>query len=117
MSNCDPTCRTCGKEFPLPQRPRLVCCNGTDCGCLGATIPDDFCTLRCYENDPREECACGKLFDPVDKNGEERDCCDSCLENEAEAAYERAHEEPCFRGREWEAAQQAEADLIRRTLK
>lgn len=43
--------------------------------------------------------------------------CQSCIDNAAEAAYERAQEEPCFRGGEWAAAQAAEADWIRRNLK
>ena len=43
--------------------------------------------------------------------------CHSCRDNESEAAYERAQEEPCFRGGEWAAAQAAEAVWIRRNLK
>lgn len=73
--------------------------------------------LNAIAPDTREQCACGKLYDPVDANGEDRDCCDSCLQNEAEAAYERSQEEPCYRGSEWAAAQAAEADWIRRNLK
>ena len=43
--------------------------------------------------------------------------CQSCRDNAAEAAYERSHEEPCYRGNEWAAAQAAETDWIRRNLK
>ncbi|MDA8119152.1 MAG: hypothetical protein M0Z85_03690 [Gammaproteobacteria bacterium] len=64
-----------------------------------------------------EECACGRTYSPVDENGEDADMCKTCRENEAEAAYERSQEEPCFRGGEWAAAQAAEADWIRRNLK
>lgn len=53
-------CRQCDKEF-VNMRTRYVCCNGTDCGCYGATIPEDFCSATCYENyDPTPWCgACG----------------------------------------------------------
>lgn len=45
------------------------------------------------------------------------DLCEECRDNAAEAANERAQEEPCFRGPESEAAQRDEADSIRRNLK
>ena len=64
-----------------------------------------------------EVCACGRTYEPVDENGEGVDMCQTCRENEAEAAAERAQEEPCFRGGERAAAQAAEADWIRRNLK
>lgn len=40
--------------------------------------------------------------------------CSDCRDNAAEAAWERAQEEPCFRGGEWEAAQRAELEAARR---
>lgn len=111
----DSTCRACGKWIRLTKHPRYACCNGRDCGCGGATLPDDICSMSCYET--MEECACGSLYSPVDENGDDVDMCQTCRENAAEAAYERAQEEPCFRGGEWAAAQAAEADWIRRNLK
>ena len=55
------TCIACGEDFVVPLHPRLVCCNGRDCGCYGATIPNSFCSLSCYENyDPTPWCnGCG----------------------------------------------------------
>lgn len=45
------------------------------------------------------------------------DLCPDCRDNRAEAAWERAQEEPCFRGGEWTAAQREEALRIKRDLK
>jgi hypothetical protein len=56
------TCIACGKEFAVPLlNRRWVCCNGQDCGCYGATIPNEFCSTSCYENyDPTPWCnSCG----------------------------------------------------------
>lgn len=46
----DRRCAACDAEVPQTSHPRYTCCNGTDCGCYGATIPDSFCSLACYEN-------------------------------------------------------------------
>ena len=42
------TCRICGGPITLTSSPRYVCCNGSDCGCYGATLPTDLCSLKCY---------------------------------------------------------------------
>lgn len=96
--------------------------------CTHAAISDGSCELcgvldgcprpdreRC--NDPDAEVCCG--------GGRDAPCsCQEChaawaaqRDNEAEAAYERAQEEPCFRGGEWAAAQREEALRIKRELK
>ena len=42
-------CIACGNEFD-PTRDRRMCCDGRDCACMGSVLPDEFCSLRCYEN-------------------------------------------------------------------
>lgn len=61
--SADERCVACDKEFPTPPRARYACCNGTDCGCYGAVIPEAFCSLSCYENyDPTPWCSgCGAM--------------------------------------------------------
>lgn len=51
------TCVACGKDFMVPMmNRRWVCCNGRDCGCNGAQLPDEFCSTSCYENyEPAED--------------------------------------------------------------
>lgn len=66
-------------------------------------------------NDPRSWAPCMECGERAAVQGEEY--CPDCRDNLAEAAWERAQEEPCFRGGEWAAAQAAEADWIRRNLK
>lgn len=48
--SADRRCVACDAEVRLSGYPRYTCCSGTDCGCYGATIPDSFCSLSCYEN-------------------------------------------------------------------
>ena len=49
-------CIACDKEFDPTRRSRRICCNGQDCGCQGALLPDEFCSLACYENyEPPED--------------------------------------------------------------
>jgi len=44
-------CVECDKEFALPiMNRRRICCNGEDCGCQGVTLPDEYCSLGCYEH-------------------------------------------------------------------
>jgi hypothetical protein len=69
-------CIACDNEFDTA-RSRRICCNGIDCGCQGATIPDEFCSLACYENyDPTPWCAgCGAM--------KQKDChCGPIAEND-----------------------------------
>lgn len=40
-------CVVCGDEIKPSRR---MCCDGTDCGCMGAYLPDEFCSMHCYEN-------------------------------------------------------------------
>lgn len=70
-------------------------------------------TYQPAKADHEEQCACGRFYEPVDENGEE-DRCPVCRENAAEAAYERAQEEPTFRGNEYAAHLAAEQDEARR---
>jgi hypothetical protein len=65
-------CRVCDKEFAVPLlNRRWVCCSGRDCGCYGATIPNEFCSAECYENyDPTPWCSgCGAMKQSACKCG------------------------------------------------
>ena len=66
-------------------------------------------------SDPRSWAPCMECGERAAVQGEEY--CPDCRDNRAEAAYERAQEEPCFRGGEWAAAQREEALRIKRELK
>jgi len=70
-------CIVCDEDYELSRRHRFVCCDGTDCGCLGAELPPEFCSSRCWENyDPTPWCAgCGAM--------KQKDChCGPIAEND-----------------------------------
>lgn len=74
-------CRTCDKEFAVPLlNRRWVCCNGQDCGCYGATIPNEFCSSECYEN-----------YEPPEDDGE-------CFRGDEAEAYQRDEQARIRRG-------------------
>ena len=54
-----PFCRVCNKEFRTKRGWRYVCCNGHDCGCYGAVLPNDVCSASCLENEEQECETCG----------------------------------------------------------
>lgn len=80
------------------------------CTCGFADVPPE---LPCAVHPPL--CDCGK---PVAERDEFQERCEACLttheENQAEAAYERQQEEPCFRGGEYAAHLAHEMEQARR---
>ena len=74
-----PFCRVCGKEFRY-RRHRYVCCNGHDCGCYGAMLPDDVCSTACLEAEIEED----EEFDADEELGS------ADLEERLDAAFKRA---------------------------
>lgn len=64
-------CRVCDQEILLPVtlKPRYVCCNGKDCGCYGAILPPDLCSVTCAEEaefDDNEELGSVDLEDQLE---------------------------------------------------
>lgn len=53
---------------------------------------DAWKTREPESDDTREQCFCGRWYEAVDGNGEQAECCPTCEENAAEAAYERQQE-------------------------
>lgn len=48
-TTCAERCRVCDTEIRLTLKPRYWCCNGRDCGCNGAVLPPDICSVTCGE--------------------------------------------------------------------
>lgn len=48
-------CVVCDREYELTTRPRYICCNGRDCGCHGARLSDEVCSLACFEQRQNRE--------------------------------------------------------------
>lgn len=74
----DQRCRVCDKEIVLPVtlKPRYWCCNGTDCGCNGAVLPPDICSVKCGEQaefDDNEELGSADLEEQLDSAFERAD--------------------------------------------
>lgn len=69
-------CFVCDEEIRSTLKPRYWCCNGTDCGCGGAVLPTDICSVTCGEEaefDDNEELGAVDLEEQLDSAFERAD--------------------------------------------